>query len=479
MSARTSIVAGVGLLLAVGALDWFTGPQIALSVIYLIPITLVTWRNPRWAAWGIAVLSGATWLVVEVATNKTYTNAVIPFWNALVRTIFFCLVSGLMAEVRVRRHAEASLRQSQELLEQRARRLAESEAALQKQTSILQSIVNCMADGVLVTGSQGGLMLVNPAAKRLLQMPSPDAAARAWLGFENDHPVNGPTPRLDRDAPLWHAVRGEAVDGAEMFLRHQNSSEGIWLLVTGRPLLDPTGGITGAVIVLNNITAHKELERRVAEASDREQRRIGEDLHDGLCQQLVGAAFAARKLAARLSDLSLRETDDAAEIAELLGESIAQARDAARGLYLVQLEADGLISALEELAAQVRSRHGIVCQFVNETSVSIADETTVTSLFRIAQEAVNNALKHARASRITVTLAADDQQIVLDIEDNGRGLAPDFEIRGGMGLQIMNYRARMIGAAFSIGARSGGGTRVACSARRMNRAGKTTPAQPD
>lgn len=206
----------------------------------------------------------------------------------------------------------------------------------------------------------------------------------------------------------------------------------------------------------------RESERQVAEVSEREQRRIGEDLHDGLCQQLVGIAFAARKLAARLSDLSLPETKDATEIAELLGDAISQARDAARGLYLVQLEANGLASALDELATRTRSRHSIACRFIGNITGPIAGETVVTSLFRIAQEAITNAIKHAQTTEIIITLTVDDRKIRLDVEDNGCGLPSGFEAGEGLGLQIMNYRAQMIQATFNIVTRSGGGTRVTC-----------------
>ena len=142
----------------------------------------------------------------------------------------------------------------------------------------------------------------------------------------------------------------------------------------------------------------QKLGRQVAEASDREQRRLGEDLHDGLCQHLVSTAFAARGLVAKLAERSLPEAQDASEIAELLGESIAQARDVARGLYLVPLEAGGLRLG----ARRIRRR---TCVHATRSPASSSrrppsrslEETVVTNLFRIAQEAVNNAIKHAQA----------------------------------------------------------------------------------
>lgn len=215
--------------------------------------------------------------------------------------------------------------------------------------------------------------------------------------------------------------------------------------------------------------ANEDLERQariLAEVSDREQRRLGEDLHDGLCQHLVSTAFAARRLAGSLAARNLPQAQDAAEIAELLGASISQARDVARGLCLVPMEIGGLASALEDLVTQVRSQHWIACELVEGASIPVLAETVGTNLFRITQEAVRNAVKHAQASQIRVTLAADAREVWLHIEDNGVGLQPDFAATCGIGLRIMNYRARIVGARLTVGPRQGGGTLVTCSVRR-------------
>jgi signal transduction histidine kinase len=290
----------------------------------------------------------------------------------------------------------------------------------------------------------------------------------AWLESQENYLPDAPAEPSSRENPLLRAVRGEAVDGAEVFLNHASRPAGIWLSVTGRPLVDPAGSITGGVIVFSDVSARKTLERQIAEVSDREQRRIGEDLHDGLCQHLVSVAFAARRLTAKLTEQSLLEAEEAAQIAELLGESIAQARAVARGLYLVPLEAGGLRSAIEEFVMQVRARHRVSCQFVELVSVPIAGEMIVTNLFRIAQEAVNNSLKHAQANRIVVTLSSDQEQIGLTVEDDGTGFRAESEASRGMGLHLMNYRARMMGAALHIAPRPAGGTKVSCCVRREN-----------
>ncbi len=490
-----SLPIGVALLILVGFLDWLTGTQIALSLLYVIPITWTTWRVGRWAGLGMAVASGACWLGAELLGHARYTNPLVPYWNGLIRTLLFSLIAALEWEVLERKRVERGLREAKAELEQRvrertaqlralnasleqqvaersaaaeerARRLAQSEADLQKQTGILESILNSMGDGVVVADSQGRLVHINTAARRILRVPSADTDVVAWLETQESFLPDSPTEPARHENPLLRAVRGQAVDGAEMLLHHANLPARVWLSVNGRPLVDPAGNVTGGVIVVSDISARKSLERQIAEISDREQRRLGEDLHDGLCQYLVSVAFAARKLAARLAEQGLHEAEEASQIAELLGESIAQARAVARGLYLVPLEAGGLRSALEEFVMQVRSRHRIGCDFVERVTVPIVDTMLVTALFRIAQEAVNNAVKHARARQITVTLAADAEQIRLTVEDDGTGLPPAPEKPRGMGMHLMNYRARMMGAALDIGPRAGGGTIVNCALRR-------------
>jgi signal transduction histidine kinase len=181
----------------------------------------------------------------------------------------------------------------------------------------------------------------------------------------------------------------------------------------------------------------------------------------------------------KLSEQSPEDAEAAMQIAELLGESIAQARAVARGLYLVPLEAGGLRSALEEFMMQVQARHRISCQYVEEASVPNLGEAIVTNLFRIVQEAVNNAIKHAQAAHIDVTLSADEERVCLTVEDDGKGFPLDAGAPRGMGLHLMNYRARMMGAALHVGPRPAGGTLVTCSFRREHLTEKATHVERD
>jgi signal transduction histidine kinase len=209
------------------------------------------------------------------------------------------------------------------------------------------------------------------------------------------------------------------------------------------------------------------LEQQILEVSEREQCRVGQDLHDGLCQHLVSAAFAAAVLRARLAEKNLPETGDADQIADMLNDGLTQARKLARSFYPVRLEAEGLASALEEFADHVRDVTKLRCDFRCEGSPLLPDFTAGAHLYRIAQEAVSNAFKHACAKNICIVLSAVDNRVTLTVSDNGTGFSSVFKNSAGMGLHIMQYRARMIGASLDIGPGLAGGTTVVCSLKNI------------
>jgi len=207
--------------------------------------------------------------------------------------------------------------------------------------------------------------------------------------------------------------------------------------------------------------ARIRLERQILEISDREQARIGQDIHDGLCQQLIGMAFNANSLEQTLSLQQRAEAVTARRISVLLDEAITEARRVCRGLYPVRLKTEGLIPALEELAHTVTERFGLRCECQLGTRRLLCDITTATHLYRIAQEAVNNAVKHSGARHIHLRLDASDGALELEIQDDGTGFRMGPSRAGGMGLHIMDYRARTIGASLEI-LDTGAGTKVSC-----------------
>jgi len=289
------------------------------------------------------------------------------------------------------------------------------------------------------------------------------------------------TPYPPQDHPLQKAISGEATTEVEMFLRDAATGEEIWLSATGRPLIVDKK-CEGGVMVFSDVTSRKLMEKQIAEISEREQLRMGHDLHDGVCQQLVSTAFAANLLRERLQEKDMPEARTAEQIVDLLNNAISDSRSLARGLYPVKLDLDGLGSALEELAENTRNISGICCRFQCEQPVLIHDSVAGTNLYRIAQEAVNNAVKHSNAKNISIELDAVEEEVMLTVSDDGMGFSPS-KINGnqvkGMGLHIMRYRARLIGASLEIRPGHNGGTTVICSFLNSNKVDNShEPTQP-
>ncbi len=216
---------------------------------------------------------------------------------------------------------------------------------------------------------------------------------------------------------------------------------------------------------VRNITERKRLEQEVLNISDREQRRIGQDLHDGLGQQLTGIELMSRVLEQRLAGRSKADARHAAEIARYVRESIHQTRMLARGLSPVELEAEGLMSALRELATNTGNLFKVKCEFICRTPVLLEDHAAATHLFRIAQEAVSNSIRHGKASRVLIQLGFTEGKIILVVKDFGAGFAKTPSGKPGMGLRIMQYRAGMIGGSLAIQHNADGVT-VLCTVRK-------------
>jgi two-component system sensor kinase FixL len=218
----------------------------------------------------------------------------------------------------------------------------------------------------------------------------------------------------------------------------------------------------------------KHLEKEITEISRKEQMRIGQDLHDGLCQHITGISFMCKVLRDQLRQKSLPEALSADEICSLLNESIATTRSLAKGLFPVELEENGLVVALQELVLTLERQSRITCQFLCTDSISIADNAMASNLFRIAQEAITNAIKHAEAKNIYVELSEKEGKVSMKIRDDGIGLPENIHGKG-IGLATMKYRANIIGAKLAITRARGGGTEVSCLFRNraIQETGKT------
>ena len=239
----------------------------------------------------------------------------------------------------------------------------------------------------------------------------------------------------------------------------------VWLLSRWRSLLlqlDDRVRLRTADLQ-EEIRQRTRLEREMTEVAERERRRLGHDLHDSLCQHLTGVALTAQVLQSKLAG---EQSDDAVVAGKLVGlieEGIDLTRSLARGLFSPDLERGGLAIALEGLAHNTQERTGISCEFhhSDEECVQLADVALLTQLYRIAQEAVANAVKHARPTRIVIELDGAGGETSLNIFDDGVGFGPAIETDG-LGLRMMRHGADLIGAKFAVSARNPAGTMVSC-----------------
>ena len=207
----------------------------------------------------------------------------------------------------------------------------------------------------------------------------------------------------------------------------------------------------------------RQLEKEIISISEYEQQRIGQDLHDGLCQQLAAIGCAARALADDLEARGVPEVHDAESIEHSIQASVIEARSLARGIFPVHVDRTGLSTALSELAETTGRMTGIPIEVAEWSEVHVDDPDVAMHLYRIAQEAVNNAVKHSGASEISITLRAMGDLLELRIEDNGKGLAPRKSDRSeGLGLRTMRYRAQALGTGIEFEPRPEGGTSVSC-----------------
>jgi len=210
----------------------------------------------------------------------------------------------------------------------------------------------------------------------------------------------------------------------------------------------------------------RRLEREVLGISEREQRRIGRELHDSLGQQLTGIAIMTKVLEQKLQRQSVAEAADAKEIGHLVNQAVEETRQLARGLHPIGLDENGLMSALEALAATTQNLFGVSCVFRCETLVPVRNASTAVHLYRIAQEAVTNAIRHGAPQTISIELSGRRDRATLTITNDGHQFPTELPRHRGMGLQVMSHRAEMIDGTLDVQPVPTGGTRVTCMFNR-------------
>lgn len=334
--------------------------------------------------------------------------------------------------------------------------LKKTEEALQQERNVVSAILDTVGALVVVLDPAGRIIRFNRACERTSGYGFEEVRYKyVWELFTV-------ADEADRFRAIFEQMRaGLAHTECES---HWVTRDGSRRLISWSGTAMPGDHGTPAYIIATgiDITERKRLEQAVLEISVREQRRIGQDLHDGLGQHLTGIAFMSKVQERKLAEKGLPDAEDAAKIVRLVNEAIEKTRELSHGLLPVLSDSRGLMSALQQFAGKVEGLFRISCRFLCVEPVLIHDDTVATHLYHITQEAVNNAIKHGKARNIIIALGAGSGRGALTISDNGSGIQTVSAGNKGMGLHIMNYRAKMIGGALDIAQSKPHGTVVTC-----------------
>lgn len=330
----------------------------------------------------------------------------------------------------------------------------QAEESLARMAAIVESsddaIFSKTLDGIITSWNRG--------AEKLFGYPEQEAIGRPIL-------MLFPPERVQEETDILARIgRGESVDHYET-VRLRKDGKRIEVSVTISPIRDSQGRIIGASKIARDISERRTLELAVEAAAEHERARIARELHDGLGQQLGGLRFLMDGLCRDLQSVNAPHAETAKRLSDEIATALTQARTLAHELYAVPASPDGLLQALENLAERASER-GTECVFTREASLSMPTQLAASHLYRIAQEAVHNALKHSHASRIELELAEQPASVELRVKDNGVGLPSVMQSRG-LGLHTMEQRARLVGGQLSVRNQPQGGVSVICTVPKV------------
>jgi two-component system sensor histidine kinase UhpB len=340
--------------------------------------------------------------------------------------------------------------------ERRERRAAQG--ALEEQRVLLEALMDSLPEMIYAVDGENRLTIANRALLQTLRKKREDVLGRRLSELWAEENVID----METQAATTMRTGRTLTDQERAWILADGSVR--WFTFTHVPLRDH-GAVSGLVCTVQEVTARKALEQEILEISNREQRRLGSDLHDGLGQELTGLSLLMKGLEVQLSREAQQYLPQVTKISDLLARAIQSTRSLARGLAPVNLERGGLPEALKHLAARCTDMYNLQCTFSNGVQkLPELEEGAATHLYRIAQEATTNAARYARAKSIDIELRSTARKLQLSIADDGIGLSAGLaQGRPGMGLKIMEYRARMLGGAINF-EEPGAGTRIVLSA---------------
>ena len=429
-----------------------------------IPLFFAAIMLSAWfGGWGPSLLAT---ILSAVATTYFFENlpgAARVDWDDVIRGVVFLMVAALISSLTaIRKRAEEELQESHDQLEQR---VLQRTAELRLSEERFRVLVEGVADYAIVLLDQTGTVISwNSGAQRIYGYSAAEIIGQPFTRFyaDEDHARGEPSTQLGSAS-----VQGRHEDEG---WRRRNDGSRFWANVILTSLADERRAPRGFAQVTRDVTELRQLERQVLEVSEAEQRRFGHDLHDGLGQELTGLAFLAQNLQRQLQESQRSEAHSAGRIHDLINRALEQTRELAQGFSPVELGPEGLRDALRDLARRAEALYDLPCTFISRGEARIDEDSAALHLFRIAQEALNNAMRHAKPSKVRIELEGQLQkaQVILTVEDDGIGLPSESERRPGMGLRAMLYRARVIGASLEVRPGTAGGTVVTCVYRNAN-----------
>ncbi|HVE16756.1 MAG TPA: PAS domain S-box protein [Chthoniobacterales bacterium] len=357
--------------------------------------------------------------------------------------------AGVVIDISSRHEAMVGLAKSRQELEAR---FAERTAALHHVNETFETLIDASPAAVIALDSSRRVEIWNPEAEHLFGLREEETVGRRFL----DLPL-----KWSSSETLDALLEMPGHEHANLHLEASNGHSlevGVW----SAPYSGHAGPVPGRVLLILDETEKRFLEHALLAAGEREQRRIGEELHEGLCQQLLGAAFGAQALFKELDRAASPSAEQAGDLARLINDSVLHARNLARGINPVEIDPAGLMSALQELAERLPDAAHIELRC--EKPVLVRSTEVALHVFRIAHEAITNALRHAQASRILLRLTEEaGGNVTLQVSDNGSRGDETTARDAGVGLEIMKYRAQAIRGSLDIETISSGGTTVTCT----------------
>jgi PAS domain S-box-containing protein len=317
-----------------------------------------------------------------------------------------------------------------------------------------EAIVESSVDGIFSLDLDGKITSWNPAAQKMFGGSGSDMLGRDFKALCLENKVKGCSGFNAR------MLRGK---GVEMVCNAPDGTR-MELSLSFSPILSPNHLHCGFAVIARDITERRRLEREVLEIADFEKHRIGQDLHDDLCQHLVGISIIGNLLHVELARNGAKQAEDAKQITEMIRAAVDHARILAKGLSPLNIAEGEIMAGLKVLASNTEQLFRFPCFFECDSPVHIEDTEIATQFYRIAQEALHNAVKHSQGTQAVLRLRIEGKAVVITISDDGLGL-PEFKkpgTGGGLGMHTMHYRARIIGATLEITRNLRGGTDVTC-----------------